>query len=39
MKRLKWRGVGEVVYEVGGERTGGKRGVPEEKEVVGEMGK
>ena len=27
------------VYEVGRKRTGGKRGVPKEKEVVGEMGK
>ena len=26
------------VEEVGGKRTGGKRGVPEEKEVVGEVG-
>ena len=27
------------VYEVGGERTGGKRGVPEENKVAEEMGK
>ena len=26
------------VEEVGGNRTGGKRGVPEEKDMVGEMG-